>query len=293
MTAAASTALYANYKKFIRSRASFWKPKVHADLQRMIKNAMDEPTIEAAISKLDTNMLEPSGLAITLKNIYVDAGRVWGGKIYQVVKKQAADMTRRAGNGKKQETLTVRTTHLQKAMMPVGYNEDLIAEVTSYMRLHDLQMVSEISDTMKAWIMENLIEGQKQGLSITQVAENIAKSDFPVNRAAVIARTETIKAANFGAMQAAKKSGFRLEKEWIAAKDIRTRRIPRDEFSHLAMNGKTAQMDEPFLVPNRNGSHDKLMQPGDPSGDVADVVQCRCTVGFNVLRGADGLPERS
>jgi hypothetical protein len=277
MTAAASTALYSNYKKFIRSRASFWKPKIHADLQRMIKNATDEPTIEAAISKLDANMLEPSGLAITLKNIYVDAGRVWGGKIYQGIKKQAASYK----------------PHFTKAMMPIGYNEELIAEIIAYLRLHDLQMVSEISDTMKAWIMENLIEGQKQGLSITQVAENIAKSDFPVNRAAVIARTETIKAANFGAMQAAKKSGFRLEKEWIAAKDIRTRRIPRDEFSHLAMNGKTAQMDEPFLVPNRNGSHDKLMQPGDPSGDVADVVQCRCTVGFNVLRGADGLPQKS
>jgi hypothetical protein len=292
MTITASTALYANYKKFTRSRAGFWKPKIHADLQRMIKNAMDEPTIEAAISKLDANMLEPSGLAITLKNIYVDAGRVWGSKIYQVVKKQAADITRRAGNGKKQETLTVRTTHLQKAMMPIGYNEDLIAEIISYLRLHDLQMVSEISDTMKAWIMDKLIEGQKNGLSITQVAENITKDSFPANRAIIIARTETVKAANFGAMQAAKKSGFRLEKEWIAAKDIRTRRIPRDEFSHTAMNGKTAQMEEAFQVPNRNGSHDSLMQPCDPSGNPADVIQCRCTVGFNVLRGADGLPQR-
>jgi len=292
MTSAASTALYANYKKFIRSRASFWKPKIHADLNRMIKNAMDEPTIEAAISKLDANMLEPSGLAITLKNIYVDAGRVWGSKIYQIVKKQAADMTRRAGNDKKQERLTVRTTHLQKAMMPIGYNEDLIAEIISYLRLHDLQIVSEISDTMKGWIMDKLIEGQRTGLSITQVAENITKDDFPANRAIVIARTETVKAANFGAMQAAKKSGFRLEKEWIAARDIRTRRIPRDEFSHTAMNGKTAQMDEAFQVPNRNGSHDSLMQPCDPAGAAGDVIQCRCTVGFNVLRGADGLPQK-
>src|SRR4051812_47805927 len=127
MTITASTALYANYKKFIRSRASFWKPKIYANLKRMIANAMDEPTIEAAISKLDSNMLEPSGLAITLQNIYVDAGRVWGSKIYQVVKKQAADMTRRARNGKKRKILTVDTTHLQKAMMPVGYNEDLMA----------------------------------------------------------------------------------------------------------------------------------------------------------------------
>jgi len=271
MTASASAELYRNYKRFTRSRITAWKPKIHANLKQMIRNATDEPTIERAISKLDENMLKPSGLAITLKNIYVDAGAVWGGKIYQVIKKQAA-------------------SYKQKAMMPIGYNEDLIAEIIAYLRIHDLQMVSEISDTMKAWIMDKLIEGQRQGLSITQVAENMVKDDFPANRALVIARTETIKAANYGAMQAAKKSGFKLEKEWIAAKDIRTRFIPRDEFSHRAMDGKTAQMDEYFLVPNRNGSHDKLMQPCDPAGAPGDVIQCRCTVGFNVLRGADGLP---
>src|SRR5262245_41491973 len=89
MTSAASTALYRNYKKFIRSRAIFWKPKIHADLKRMINNALDEPTIEAAIKHLDMNILKPSGLAITLQNIYVDAGKTWGGKIYQTIRKDA------------------------------------------------------------------------------------------------------------------------------------------------------------------------------------------------------------
>jgi hypothetical protein len=276
MTAAASTSLYNNYKKFIRSRASFWKPKVEANLKQMIKNALNEASIEAAIKNLDHNMLQPSGLAITLQKIYVDAAVIWGGKIKQGVKKQAADLEKRAAR--------------QKVMKPIGTNTEMIAEVISYMRLHNLQMVTEITDTMKDHILQQLIEGQRTGLSLRAVAENIAASNFSANRAIVISRTETIKAANFGAMQAAKKSGFKVEKEWIAARDIRTRRIPRDEFSHMDMHGKTAELEEPFKVPNRNGSHDLLQQPGDPAGNPADVIQCRCTVGFNVIRGANGLP---
>jgi hypothetical protein len=279
MTAAASTELYNKYKSFIKTRATFWKPKIEEDLGRMVNNALAEPTINQAIKNLDTNILRPSGLAITLQKIYVDAARVWGGKIYLGVKKQAAKM-QRAAMAKKANA----------PLQPIGYNAELVAEVISYMRLHNLQMVTEITDTMKDFILQQLVEAQRTGASISQVANIVAASNFPANRAIVISRTETIKAANFGAVQAAKKSGFLLEKEWISARDIRTRRTPRDEYSHVFMNGKTVQIDEAFQVPNRHNGFDSLQQPGDPGGAAADVIQCRCTVGFNVIRGANGLP---
>lgn len=245
----------------------------------MIRNATDEPTIERAIKKLDENMLKLSGIANTITNIYTDAGRVWGGKIYQLVMQQAKKLA----------------THAQrvKAMMPIGYNEELVNEIIAYFRLNLLnEAVLPITDTMKAWIFDKLVEAQREGRSIQSVADQLLRDDFTENRAIVIARTETVKAANIGAVQAAKKTGFAMEKEWIAANDIRTRRIPHDEFSHAAMDGKTVPMDQPFLVPNRNGSHDSLMQPGDPKGQAGDVIQCRCTVGFNVLRDARGLPVK-
>jgi uncharacterized protein with gpF-like domain len=135
-----------------------------------------------------------------------------------------------------------------------------------------------------------LIEAQREGLSIEQAADAMVKDEFPRNRAVVIARTETIKATNFGAVMGAKKSGFQTEKLWISSRDARTRRIPRDTWGHLQMNGQIAQIDEPFKVPNRNGNHDSLQFPGDPKGVASDVIQCRCTVGFNVLRGENGLP---
>ena len=98
MTAAAISSLYSSYKSFTVSRQKAWKPKIHANLKEMIRNATDEPTIEAAIKNLDFNMLEPSGIAITIQDIYTDAGRIWGGHIYQIVKKQAASLEPRAAS---------------------------------------------------------------------------------------------------------------------------------------------------------------------------------------------------
>lgn len=308
MTASASSSLYTAYKRFGVSRIQHWKPKIYANLLQMIRNATDEPTIERAIKKLDENMLKPSGIAVTLQKIYVDAGRVWGAKIYQMITQEAKKLISRsekelafAIEGRMPRKSPVEISRMskihslaqqEKRLMPIGYNEELVADVIAYLRLHNLQMVSEISDTMKAWLFDKFSEAQQEGRSIQQVADELIKHDFPKNRSMVIARTESLKAANVGAMQGAKKTGFVMEKEWIAARDIRTRRTPRDEFSHVAMNGKTVPMDEPFLVPNRNGSHDSLMQPLDPKGDAGDVIQCRCTVGFNVVRDARGLPMR-
>jgi uncharacterized protein with gpF-like domain len=275
MTSAAISSLYTSYKRFTVSRATFWKPKIHASLMQMIRNATNEPSIERAIKKLDENMLKASGLGPTLTKLYQDAGRVWGGKIYRLIKQEERRLMKR------------------KAMMPIGINEEMMAEILAYFRLHVLNgALMPITDTMKEWIYDKLVEGQKQGLSIQQVANNMTNADFPAKRAIVIARTETIKAANKGAMIGAKKTGLQMNKVWIAARDNRTRRIPRDEFSHASMYRTTIPIDEPFMVPNRNGSHDALMEPGDPTGEAADVIECRCTVGFEVVRDARGLPVR-
>jgi hypothetical protein len=277
VTEAESKAWYSTFKKFSVSRITTWKPKVYQNLLQMIRNATDEPSVQIAINHLDENMMKPSGIAQTLTAIYTDAGRVFGAHTYQMVKKQGAKIE----------------AQVQKHMMPIGYNEDLVAEIIAYYRLHLLnKAVLPITDTMKAWILDQLEQAQQTGMSISQVADAMIAHDFPVNRSFIIARTETVKAANFGAVQGAKKTGLLTEKQWIAAQDSRTRRIPRDEFSHLAMHGVRVPMDKPFLVPNRNGSHDSLMQPGDPAGQGGDVIQCRCTVGFKVVRDERGLPVR-
>jgi len=266
MTKAEQIAWYKVYDKFRKSREKAWAPKIYKALLNIIKSATQETSIDAAIKNIDTNT-KLDELAGIIKNMYIDAGKIMGGKAYQLVRKSAV-----------------------KAMMPIGYNEELINQVIAYLQLHNVQMVFNITDTLKQWIVKQLVEGQQQGKSIAQVADEISKANFPKKRALVIARTETIKAANYGGVQGAKKAGYKTDKIWIAAKDFRTRRIPRDAFSHLAMDGITVDIDEPFKVPKRDGGYDDLMQPGDPHGAAGDIIQCRCTIGFKIARDANGLP---
>ena len=93
-----------------------------------------------------------------------------------------------------------------------------------------------------------------------------------------IARTETTFASSFAAMREASKSNFELTKEWIAAKDDRTRR------DHRLENGQIVDFNEPFIM--ADGS--QMQYPGDPKGKASQVINCRCTIGFKAKRDKDG-----
>lgn len=257
-------------QKFRISREIFWKPKIYAVLQGVIRDATNYPSAELIRNHLNIS-INKIPLNNLIQDIYIDAGRVMGGRAYQQVKKQAAGM--------------------EKALMPIGYNEQLVNDIILYFQNYLLdKVVLPITETMKLWILKYVIDQQLTGKSIPMIVDEMVKHDFPKNRAFVIVRTEVLRAANYGAVQGAKRTGFQAKKVWISAIDNRTRRIPRDAFNHIAMNGITVNMDEPFQVPRRSGGIETLLQPGDPNGSAADVIQCRCTVGFEVQRGKDGRP---
>jgi len=117
-----------------------------------------------------------------------------------------------------------------------------------------------------------LIEkGMKDGQSVDDIARTISSQIVAVTRlrAAVISRTETHSAAGFGSLGTAKETGLPLMKEWIAARDERTRA------SHSTADGQTVPMDEPFIVDG-----EALMYPGDPNGSARNVINCRCQSGY-------------
>ncbi len=37
---------------------------------------------------------------------------------------------------------------------------------------------------------------------------------------------------------------------------------------------------------------EQMLHPGDPSGSAGDVINCRCTLGYEAVRGTDGKPKR-
>jgi uncharacterized protein with gpF-like domain len=126
-------------------------------------------------------------------------------------------------------------------------------------------------DMIVAAVDRTFADGLGQAAAARQIMAEVPLVSF--QRAAVIARTETHGAANYGAMAAAKETGLALDKRWIAAEDERTRE------SHQEADGQTVDVDNAFDV-----GGEALMYPGDPNGSAGNVINCRCTVAY-VPRG--------
>jgi uncharacterized protein with gpF-like domain len=264
---------YAEFTRFRIGRERAFYPRIYAALKQMIIDATNQSTVQQAITSI--HLVGSDKLPKIIEDIYIDAGRVFGAKAYQQVMQQVRKVE-------------------AKRLLPIGYNEELVNEIINYFRLYLLtEAVLPITDTMKAWILKNLIEAQQTGMSIQDVADKMIEAKFPKNRAIVIARTETIKAANYGAIAGAKKTGYKTNKQWVAARDNRTRRLPRDGYSHLAMDGVNIPVDEAFKVPMKTGGYDDIQQPGAPDGDAGNVIQCRCTIGFVLQTDINGLPIKN
>lgn len=134
--------------------------------------------------------------------------------------------------------------------------------------------ITAVAETTRANIVNQVRIGQAEGLGVAEISKRIAKAvpSISTQRGALIARTETHGAANFGAQNVAKTIGFKMQKEWIAAEDDRTRPW------HAAANAQVVDIDQPFIVGN-----EMMMYPGDTNGSAANVIACRCTTAYVVL----------
>jgi hypothetical protein len=141
--------------------------------------------------------------------------------------------------------------------------------------------ITSVSETTRTAIITQITRGQSEGLGTESIAKLISDAIFGVSRqrGALIARTETHGAANYGADGAARATGLNLRKEWVSAEDARTRN------SHRFANGQIVDMDQPFRIniplDQRviGGDEFELMMiPGDPSASAGNVINCRCVI---------------
>ena len=113
-----------------------------------------------------------------------------------------------------------------------------------------------------------ILQGVLQGKSIPEISENLQQVTDMDDKAAVRnARTMMTGAQNAGRLDAyerADRMGIKIQKEWMATLDSRTRD------SHQRLDGERVDWKKAF-------SND-LMYPGDPSGDPSEVYNCRCTM---------------
>lgn len=161
----------------------------------------------------------------------------------------------------------------------------------------DLDVIKDMQWNTK-WMSSRLLQGILNGDSVDKIAESIlpeinAKTDFTRKTAAEIAglihrnevsairnaRTMVTGAENAGRQDSYEElaeQGVIQKKVWIATPDDRTRE------SHIELDGEEVDINAEFS--------NKLMYPGDPSGDPSEVYNCRCTMRDHIVgfRRADG-----
>jgi hypothetical protein len=97
-----------------------------------------------------------------------------------------------------------------------------------------------------------------------------------------VVRTEATAAANFAQTQAAQTifPPEQMQKEWIASFDDRTRD------THSEADGQIVMANNTFLVGGQ-----PMMFPGDPAGGAAECINCRCSVAYFPIEGAQTVGD--
>lgn len=125
-------------------------------------------------------------------------------------------------------------------------------------------------------VNSEIMQGILQGESIPDISKRLTHvTEMNLTSAVRNARTATTSAENRGRMDSyhrAQDMGVKIVKVWMATNDERTRE------EHLELDGQEREIDEPF-----ENSIGKIMYPGDPDADPANVYNCRCTLITKVL----------
>lgn len=149
-------------------------------------------------------------------------------------------------------------------------------EMNSYIGTTALRKAQSIDNTTRNMFRVILNKGLEEGKSNVEIAKDFRKTGKiqKVWRAKRIARTETHSTSVHSLHTAAKTTRMMRQKEWLSAKDSRTRTSP---FNHLFANGERVDVNAFF---QKTG--ESLMYPGDYSrGSGGNIINCRCVELFH------------
>lgn len=175
--------------------------------------------------------------------------------------------------------------------MTFGFNREWTQQMMDFLMAQGFALVSDITSTTKTKLLVIVKKGIEEGLSVDEIVR-IIKSDeqiaYAAFRARRIVRTEVMRSSNMASMMAADSHDFYVDKQWISARDNRTRRIPRNQFDHVELDGVIVKYDETFDETGKDGEPVAAMQPGDISAPPGFTINCRCTVAFIPKRDKNG-----
>ena len=253
--------IWQDYRKLYANALKQYSPKFKKELQNQVNTYC---------RTLDYNAISDKAIKKTIQKLHL----AMGVKMAQISSK----VVKRSVKGH-YEALEVKSAET-----------DLFSyTILQYLQTQGLdQLAADITNTTKDQIRRYLVQSAEQNLTLPETIVLLRGAGITDYRAELIARTETGRAANIGSMVGATSTGLVTMKEWIAAKDNRTRRIPRDQFDHYNMDGKKLPIDETFKLQNKKGGFDLMLHPCDSSGSAADVCNCRCTLGYEAQRDKNG-----
>jgi hypothetical protein len=112
-------------------------------------------------------------------------------------------------------------------------------------RQEALSNATEIEDTIRDRLKNEILEGAQDGDNIPSIVDRIqgVKDSFTDSHAELVARTETLSASRKGSQALAESTDLVGGKEWIATDDSRTRQW------HKTMDGTVIEKDSQFTVP--------------------------------------------
>ncbi len=170
----------------------------------------------------------------------------------------------------------------QRIASTVGIDFNILdPRVTEFLEKESSNRIRGINDTTRNALREQLAEGVREGENVTQIADRVSQVFETAKgpRAEAIARTETGRAANYGAWESMIQVGVE-EKEWLATRDDRVRGLePGDDYDHISADGQIVKVDQPFAV-----SGEQMMYPRDDSlgASAGNIVNCRCTLAMAI-----------
>ena len=255
--------IWQDYRKLYANALKQYSPKFKKELQNQVNTYC---------RTLDYNKISDKALKKTIYKLHLAMGTKMALISESAVKKSVK------GVYVPMEFKSQKTDAFQYAIIQVLQNDGLD------------QLASDITNTTKEQIRRFLVESAQNNYTLPETIALLRTSGITDYRAELIARTETGRAANIGSMVGATSTGLVTIKEWIAARDNRTRREPRNHTDHLIMDGTKLPMEKQFQVPNNQvGLGYELMDhPCDSKASAANVCNCRCTLGYEAVRGANG-----
>jgi hypothetical protein len=256
--------IWNDYKKLYANALKTYSPKFKKELQRQVDVYCDTQ---------DLNAISDKAIKKTIQNLHM----AMGVKMALITEKNVSKSVK--GYQGPEEFKSKKTDLFTYVML-------------AYLEKKGLNQISGgITQTTKNQIQQFLLKSVEEGLTLQETIKLLRTAGITDYRAEMIARTETGRAANIGSMVGTAATGLVTMKEWIAARDNRTRRVPRDMFDHYHMDGIKVAFDEKFNVKTKYGGFESMLHPCDPSGSAGDVINCRCTLGYEAVRGEDGKPK--